>query len=281
MMSWRDELPVDLPRQRMMAEAVRRGAVRRRHRQRRGVALTGGMGLLVLVMIVLGPFGSGGQAGESDLRSAAGSAASATSTSTGPDPTGPAPATPTGPVPTAPAPVSTAPVPTAPVPTAPALVPATVPEEKPGPMTSETIDYERPGAPPQVPAGVTVEVQLASMTLVPGQPIEAKVRIRNATSKTFYILEGCGVTFVEVINPVGDLVGRSPGEPCGSPGNYFKSATVAAGGQAERALSVTVDPGTAAGPHEVRAAWARDTGAGNIYYISSAPVPVKVVVATP
>jgi len=148
-------------------------------------------------------------------------------------------------------------------------------------MTSETIDYERPGAPPQVPAGITVEVQLASMTLVPGQPIEATVRIRNATSKKFYIMEGCGVTFVEVINPVGDLVGRNPGEPCGSPGYYFKSATVAAGGQVERALSVTVDPGTAAGPHEVRAAWARDTGAGNIYYISSTPVPVKVVAATP
>ncbi len=176
------------------------------------------MGPLVLVMIVLGPFGPGDRAGESDLRAAAASSASETSTSTGPAPTLP--------VPTLPDP--TGPVPTGPVPTGP--VPTGVPEEKPRPMTSETIDYERPGAPPQVPAGVTVEVQLASMTLAPGQPIEATVRIRNATSKKFYILEGCGVTFVEVINPEGDLVGRSPGEPCGSPGYYFKSAIVAGRG---------------------------------------------------
>ncbi len=144
-------------------------------------------------------------------------------------------------------------------------------------MTTETIDYERPGAPPQVPAGVTVEVQLASTTLVPGQPSEATVRIRNATNKKFYILVGCGVTFVEVINPAGDLVGTIPDEPCGSgPGYYFSNSTVPAGGQVERVLSVTVDPATAAGPHQVRAAWARDTGSGPIYYMSSVPVPVNV-----
>jgi len=230
------------------------------------------MGLVVLLMIALVPLGPGrSRADESDLRAAAGSEVGATSTSALPDPNG-STATSTGPGPNQLPPPETAPPGPAPIGSAPTTIP-----EKPRAMTTETIDYERPGAPPQVPAGVTVEVQLASTTLVPGQPIEATVRIRNATNKKFYILVGCGVTFVEVINPAGDLVGRNPAEPCGSgPGYYFTNGTVAAGGQVERVLSLTVDPGTAAGPHEVRAAWARDTGSGPIYYMPSAPVPVSV-----
>lgn len=39
MTSWREELPADLPREKMMVEAVRRGIVRRRDRHRRNAAL--------------------------------------------------------------------------------------------------------------------------------------------------------------------------------------------------------------------------------------------------
>lgn len=53
MSSWRDEIPSDLPRQQMLAEAVERGTARRRRRQRREAALGGGLGLLVIVVVAV------------------------------------------------------------------------------------------------------------------------------------------------------------------------------------------------------------------------------------
>jgi len=51
MTPWKDELPADLPRQRMMVESMRRGTIRRRNRRRRHAALLGAAGVLATVLL--------------------------------------------------------------------------------------------------------------------------------------------------------------------------------------------------------------------------------------
>ncbi|HEV8116321.1 MAG TPA: hypothetical protein VGP53_08795 [Acidimicrobiales bacterium] len=70
MTSWRQELPADLPREKMMIEAVKRGSVRRRNRHRRNAALGAGLGVLVaLIGLSAGPLRDGsGPKPDTDLR---------------------------------------------------------------------------------------------------------------------------------------------------------------------------------------------------------------------
>lgn len=138
--------------------------------------------------------------------------------------------------------------------------------------TTTTVDGD-----PTRPAGISVDVRLAGATFVAGQPVQATVRIRNATTQDFAVHVGCGVTWVELRDASGaDITDRTGGEPCGTPGHYFNPSTVPAGGQLEKVLPLTVIPTAPAGPAQVHAAWARDTGAGLIHYIQAAPVPVQV-----
>lgn len=157
------------------------------------------------------------------------------------------------------------------VPTSTVRSPGTPPPPPPS-MTSSTTaeDHTRP-------AGITVDVRLASTTLVAGQAVDATVRIRNATGQAFSVFIGCGVTWVELRDGSGnDITDRTDAEPCGTPGHFFNPATVPAGGQLERVLPLAPSPRATPGTAQVLAAWARDTGAGLIHYIQAAPVNVQV-----
>ena len=208
--------------------------------------------------------------------------------STRPGPGAPEPCAPPGAAPSPACPALTTTLPTYPVP-----IPPTIPAQARAPLagglqtqgsrprTATTIDPDRPGAPPRVPNGIELEVQLRADAVVQDQRVPAIVRLRNGTSKNFYIYLGCDMLLVEVIDGGGNLIGSNePAPACGEPTQILYETHVPPGQVVERE-AIVVTQRVSSGPYQIRAAWGRVTATGFLDYVVSPPAAVQVVSVNP